>query len=469
MLLERVEGYILKNGLILPGDTVIVGFSGGPDSLCLSDLLRRLSGRYGWRIILAHFDHQLRGEDSREDARFCREWAVSKGMDFRTVARDIADEARISGESTELAARRCRYAFFAQIQSETGAQRIALGHHQDDQAETVLMRLIRGTGIDGLAGMRPMRRDGVIRPLLAEPRTEILRYCSQEALTPRVDHTNMENTYTRNGLRLEILPLLAERYNPRIAEALCRTAAQAAEDSDCLNHMADAFITKQGKAAAGYVELSVESLREQPAAIQKRVLRNSVRRVTGSAENLESEHLEQILKLLSASQTGKQTVFCGARIQRNYGVLTIREDKEKPVFEEVEIQAKPGVVKVFGGQFVLRMLTRQQWETSTNRGPGIIVIDAGSIRGSLRIRQRKSGDAMIPLGMKGFKKIKNMMIDLKIPRDIRDTIPVLCDAEKIIWVAGIRMDERVRVKPETEKLMEICWEVCCSPGSNMLE
>lgn len=469
MLLERVEGYILKNGLILPGNTVVIGFSGGPDSLCLSDILRRLSDKHGWRIILAHFDHQLRGEASREDARFCREWAQSKGLDFRTVARNIAAEARATGESTELAARRCRYAFFAQIQSETGAQRIALGHHQDDQAETVLMRLIRGTGVDGLAGMRPLRRDGVIRPLLAEPRSEIMEYCSQEVLTPRIDHTNMENRYTRNGLRLEVLPLLAERYNPRIAEALCRTAAQAAEDSDCLNQMADAFIAEQGRATSGYLELPAESLSEQPAAIQKRVLRNAVRRVMGSAENLESEHLEQIRKLLSPSQTGKQTLFCGARIQRNYEVLTIREDKAAPVFEEVKIRPAPSVVKAFGGRFVLRAVTRKQWETSMNRGPGIIVIDADAIQGSLCVRQRRPGDVMIPLGMKGFKKIKNVMIDLKIPRDIRDTVPVLCDAEKIIWIAGVRMDERVRVKPETKKLMEICWEVCCSPGSNMLE
>lgn len=469
MLLERVEGYILAKGLILPGNTVVVGFSGGPDSLCLADLLCRLSDRHGWRILLAHFDHQLRGEASRGDARFCEEWAASKGLEFRTASADIAKEAQESCESTELAARRFRYAFFSQLQAETGAARIALGHHQDDQAETVLMRLIRGTGIDGLAGMRPLRKDGVIRPLLAEPRSEIMKYCNEQSLVPCIDHTNMESLYTRNCLRLEVLPLLAERYNPRIAEALCRTATQAAEDSDCLNDIAEAFVTDFGKKNAGGLNLSIRALAEQPVSIRKRVLRNSVRIVTGSAENLESEHLEQLLKLLSMPQTGKHMVFCGVRFQRSYETLIIRKDLAASDFDEVDIPMKAGVFSAFGGTFTFRPLTRNSWEKHKNRGAGVIVIDADAVKGALKVRRRRPGDAMIPLGMKGFKKLKDMMIDLKVPRDARDTMPVLCDSEKIIWIAGIRMDERVRVKSETEKLMEICWEVCCSPGSNMLE
>lgn len=469
MLLERVEAYIQKNRLVLPGDTVIVGFSGGPDSLCLSDLLRRLSGRHGWRIVLAHFDHQLRGEASRDDAQFCKAWAKANGLDFRTVARDIAGEAMDRGESTELAARRCRYEFFAQIQKETGAQRIALGHHQDDQAETVLMRLIRGTGIDGLGGMRPMRRDGVIRPLLAESRKEILRYCESQSLDPRIDHTNLEALYTRNCLRLEVLPLLAERYNPRIAEALCRTAALAAEDSDCLNAMADGFVKEYGKKISEGLELPLPALKEQPAAILKRVLRNSLRRVTGSAENLESEHMEQILSLFSASHTGKSVTFCGARFLISYGTLIIQKDMPSQGFEEMELPLEAGSVRGFGGRFTLRPLKRNEWESRMDRGKNVVVIDADAVCGSLRVRCRCPGDAMIPLGMQSFKKLKELMIDQKIPRDSRDAIPVICDSEKIVWLAGIRMDERVRVKPETEKLIEICWEVCCSPGSNMLE
>ena len=163
MLLEQVESYIIKNHLILPGETVIVGFSGGPDSLCLSHLIWRLSGKHGWKLILAHFDHQLRGAASAEDALFCKNWAEARSLPFFMTVLDIHLEEQRHAESSELAARWCHYAFFTQVQLETGAQRIALGHHQDDQAETVLMRLIRGTGIDGLGGMRPLREDGHTR------------------------------------------------------------------------------------------------------------------------------------------------------------------------------------------------------------------------------------------------------------------------------------------------------------------
>lgn len=464
MFLERVETYILKHRLILLGETVLIGFSGGPDSLCLTHALWRLSGKYGWQLVLAHFDHQLRGVASEADAEFCRIWAESKGLPFYLAALDIRREAEARSESTELTARRCRYAFFRQVQVETGAQRIALGHHQDDQAETVLMRLIRGTGTDGLAGMRPRRQDGVIRPLLAESRATIHAYCEAEGLQPRIDHTNLESLYTRNGLRLEILPLLASRYNPRIAEALCRTASLAAQDSDCLNALAEKQLAEWGVQTEGMLELPLKKLGEAPEAIVRRVVRQGVRQLTGSTENLESEHLERILGLLVSPRTGKHVVFCGLRFAVSYDRLIISPIREADMPEEVEIPFSAGTVAAFGGRITLRPVTAAAWRLSPDGGPDCIVVDRESVCGeTLWLRRRRSGDRMMPLGMQTLKKLKDVLIDAKIPRDRRDAVPVLWDGEKIVWVAGVRMDERVRVKDASEILMEIRWEVCCSP------
>lgn len=463
MLLKQVEAYIVKNRLILPEETVIIGFSGGPDSLCLSHLLWRLSEIHGWKLILAHFDHQLRGRLSQEDAAFCKAWAESMGIPFFSAAADILREARLHSESTELAARRCRYAFFRQLQADTGAKRIALGHHRDDQAETVLMRLIRGTGTDGLAGMRPLREDGVIRPLLAQSRQDILDYCEAEALAPRTDHTNLEDAYTRNALRLEVLPLLAARYNPGIAEALCRTAALAAEDSDCLNALARQQLSDWGTWQEAALELPVDRLVSAPAAIVKRMLRQGVRQIAGSAENLAAEHMERVLQLAHKAQTGKYVCFCGVRFTISYGKLVLSKVHEETQALEIPLPMAGGTVHGFGGRITVRRITPDDWRCQQDRGPGCIVIDEESLSGMLWVRKRQNGDRMIPLGMSGFKKLKDLFIDQKIPREHRDRIPVVWDGDKIVWVAGIRMDERVRVKESSKILLEICWEVCCSP------
>ncbi len=463
MFAERVESYILKNRLILPGETVIVGFSGGPDSLSLAHLLWSLSRKHGWELILAHFDHQLRGAASREDAEFCKAWADAKGVPFFMMAMDIGQEARMHSESTELAARRCRYAFFRQVQLETGARRIALGHHRDDQAETVLMRLIRGTGTDGLAGMRPQREDGVIRPLLAESRQAILDYCASESLEARIDHTNFEEVYTRNGLRLEVLPLLAARYNPNIAEVLCRTAVLAGEDSDCLNGIAEKNLSEWGLWTGSTLQLPLCDLLTAPRAILKRLLRQSVRLIAGSVENLESGHLEQILRLLENSQTGKHIIFCGTRFAISYGNLVLSKEQAVILQEDAALPLEAGSVQAFGGRITLQPLSKEAWDARTDRGPHCIVVDREALCGPLRVRKRQNGDRMIPLGMETFKKLKDLMIDQKVPREVRDAVPIVCDDEKIVWAAGIRMDERVRVKDTSKILLEIRWEVCCSP------
>lgn len=473
MLLERVGTYIHKNRLIGEGDTVVIGFSGGPDSLCLAHLLERLAPRHRWRLVLAHFDHQLRGEASRQDAAFCRQWAADHGLEIHVGTADVPREAKLRGESTEQAARRCRYAFFQEVQSAVEGHRIALGHHRDDQAETVLMRLIRGTGTDGLAGMRPLRSDGVIRPLLAESRQAILEYCLNHDLTPCADETNLESLYTRNSLRLEVLPLLAERYNPKVAEALCRAADIAAEDSDCLNQLAEERLKAWAMQTEAGLELPLEQLGKAPAAIARRVIRQGVRRMAGSVRDLEAEHVDQILKLAAQGQTGKRVAFCGVRFTMGYGTLILTRDREEPTTRPLETELPlplaDGTVEAFDGRIVIRLLSREAWEAQGTPGSDRIVLDAETLKGELRVRRRRIGDRMMPLGMDCLKRLKNIFIDRKVPRNLRDRVPVFCDDEKIIWLAGVQMDERVRVTPASQRLVEISWEVCCSPDGNVLE
>lgn len=296
---QRTAAFARAHALWKDGDGIVIACSGGPDSLALADVLQRMQGMFHLRLVLAHFEHGIRGEASRDDARFVESWARGKGVPFELGAADIPSLAVVDGQSVETEARVRRYAFLERVREAYGFSAIATAHHADDQAETVLLHLLRGTGTAGLAGIRPKSRlqlagrDGkrpgagyLIRPFLGVTKKEIAAYCVWAGLHPRQDATNDEKDAMRNRVRLELLPAL-RRYNPQITEALGRLSEVAADDQAALDTWASRIALPP----------RVLELRRLPRAVARLVLRRYWREVTGSAQDLPLEAVNRVLHL----------------------------------------------------------------------------------------------------------------------------------------------------------------------------
>ena len=305
-LIERVFSFICQHGLVSREKLLVVGVSGGPDSVCLLHLLVGLKERLGISLHVAHLNHVLRGMESEADAQYVSELAERLGIGVTLEQRDVKSYQSEHGLSLEEAAREVRYHFFAEVASSVGTDRIALGHTADDQAETILMRLVRGSGVYGLQGMQPLTqwesladtRLMVVRPLLEVSRKEVEAYCQQHALTPRIDSSNLSSSYFRNRIRNELMPLL-QSYNPRINEALLRTADSLAVDLSFLEQQVSQIWDKVVREGGEAIILNAKELIPLHPALQRYLLREAVRRLLGNLKDIEWRHIEKMMEALS--------------------------------------------------------------------------------------------------------------------------------------------------------------------------
>jgi len=315
-LAERVLGFIGQHHLVLPQGTLVVGVSGGPDSVCLAHLLVGLKDRLGVGIHLAHLNHLLRDAESEADADYVSELARRLGVDATLERRDVRSYQTMHCLTLEEAARQVRYQFLAEVAGKAGAGRIAVGHTADDQTETILMRLLRGTGALGLAGMQPLtewdslggqRGLKIVRPLLEVSRKEVEAYCQRHGLAPRRDSSNLSKVHLRNRLRCELLPLL-RRYNPRIDEALLRMADTLTSDLDFLEQQVsrvwDGVVSEEEKA----VVLKAAELKSLHPALQRHLFRLVLKRLLGDLEDIEWKHIEKMRQALDLPK-GKRLVL----------------------------------------------------------------------------------------------------------------------------------------------------------------
>ena len=327
-ILEKIKDTIKKYNMIEPGDGVVVGLSGGPDSVCLFHSLCSLRKELEIGDITAvHINHGLRGEESDGDEESARALAESLDTDFVSFKYDVNKIAAETGEGTEEVGRRLRYGAFENIRRRKGAARIAVAHNRNDQAETVMMRIMRGTGLKGLAGIDFIRADGVvIRPVLDLSRDEIERYCEENGLHPRIDSTNKEAIYTRNKIRLELLPMMKEKFNPNIVDALVRLSAQAREDEEHIMSEAIAYADGEEPRAHARWNKAESSLRldgftELHSAVAKRVIMLCALRA-GMEQNMSTVNLESALRLAENGAEGKETDLADGFYARvSYGKL----------------------------------------------------------------------------------------------------------------------------------------------------
>lgn len=325
----QVRKTIDDNGLISSGEKLVLGLSGGPDSLCLLHILADLRAVYGFELHALHLNHLMRGERAEEDAAWLTEHCKELGVPFKVVACDVNAKAEAEGICVEEAGRHARHDALDDYAAGIGGAKVVFAHNRDDQSETVLMRIMRGTGIHGLAAMEYMRKDGVIRPLLDTPRSEIEDYCSRKGLTPLWDSTNASLDYTRNRIRLQLIPQLEKEYNPSLKEGLSRLASSARDDDDYLNAEAHLMYRMlEPTVTPNVVSMSSKFLASLHPAIFQRIIRKAFSEID-LTEDIASVHINSLRSVIAAGAGGKLVEFPGgytAKLLR--GVVTLTRPEQ---------------------------------------------------------------------------------------------------------------------------------------------
>ncbi|MBX3175752.1 MAG: tRNA lysidine(34) synthetase TilS [Candidatus Hydrogenedentes bacterium] len=437
------------DALLAPGERALVAVSGGADSVALLHLTHR-AGRAGGVL---HFDHQTRGGASAEDAAFVRDLAASLDLPFHFDSRSVAELAAAQGASFEMAARDLRYGFFEEAARTAGLSAVATGHHADDQAETVLMRLLRGASPSGLAGIPPSRnRHGVrfIRPLLECPRDTILAWLRAEGLPWREDTSNTDPRYTRNRIRHELLPLLARDYNPAIAEALQRLAQLQRQDDALLERLTDAA-REQCLDATG--RLLRAPFRDTDPALQYRLIAACIQEIGGDAS---FEGVQQAVEALQSAPAGIQIDLGHDRslfLAADHAVMALPQQARDPLRLILPV---PGVADGLGRRFQARILEARPAEPLARYcHPGRQVFDAAALGDALIIRTRRPGDRFQPLGLAGSRKLKDVFNTLGLTQPERDAQLLFESNGEIVWIPGHTISHNVAVTAATRRLLEV--------------
>jgi len=459
-IIRNVKTTVSRYRMIEPGDRLVVAVSGGADSVCLLDVLHRLEGALGITLTVAHFDHGLRPDADEQETAFVRELAASFHLDLVIMKADPPLDP--GSASLEENARESRYRFLREVKEGCGAQKIATGHTLNDQAETVLMRLLRGSGPTGLSGIRRVRKDGVIRPLIELSREEVLSYLHQRRLDHVTDASNLEPAYLRNRIRLNLLPQL-ETYQPRIVEILGRTADIAREDNRWLNAQARTWIVEWSQTTPGN-EISIPTSRfsELPEALKNHGVREALRTVAGSLRQISLAHIEAIKRLASSERPqARVTLPDGLLVRRVYDRLIFSKGGSPPADSYCIFIERIGTFHIDALGWALTLEEMEPGGSPQNLEvvPWTASFDADRIAFPLLLRNFRPGDRLVPLGMKGHKKLKNLFVDMKIPANVRTHIPILAQGDQLIWVCGLRMDDRFKVTSSTRRVLRASLDV----------
>ncbi|MEW6081771.1 MAG: tRNA lysidine(34) synthetase TilS [Bacillota bacterium] len=466
MLLQEVKRTVDSHRMLETGTAVVVGVSGGPDSVALLHVLASLREQYDLSLHTAHLNHLMRGEEAKEDANYVRHLATSLGAGFTACERDIRRMARDEGLSEEQVGRRERYKMYLEVAASLGASRVALGHNRDDQAETVLMRFLRGAGVEGLSGIPPARDLApgvrVIRPLINVPRHEIQAYCRLNGLATRFDSTNLDPGYLRNRLRHEILPFLEKELNPGLRQVLARTAEVCREDADYLGRRAEEALSRvMLEPGDDELRLSAGDLREMMPALRRRVLRAAIEEACGGLQGICFSHIADIDRLITLGGTGQRLHLPGGvTASLDYGDLTLAPGRgafAPPFSREVKV---PGVTFLPEVDYVIetsvadRESVRAEMERAWSANVAFrSYFDYNKVVLPLRARSRLPGDSFRPLGLGGTKKVKDFFISEKVPRNLRGRVPLLVSGEEIAWIVGLRLSEVFKVTGNTKTVL----------------
>jgi len=451
-VLDTLRKTIAKHQMLLPGETVLVAVSGGADSVCLLHALNSLKKEYKLQLAAAHLNHGIRGQEAERDVKFVKKLCKSWHIPCYQKTEDIPVLAGSLGVSEETAGRLARYQFFRELKEELKLDKIATAHNQDDQAETVLMRMIRGSGLDGLSGIRYVRVDGVIRPLLDVPRSMIEGYIKENALSYVTDSTNQSDAYTRNKIRHQLLPLLKEEFNPNIIGALSSMAQNMAEDGDFIQGYTGRLYRRINSPLPSKkpVILDIETMKLLDTSIQTRVLRLAVQDAMGRDYRLERCHMDAVLELLDKETGTSVNLPKGLVVAVRYGWLAFEKEEEQPKAFAGGIQYEVELGRVYDLGEQQLSLTLEELPVALREGQ--MLLDYDKVKElPLEIRTRRQGDRIAVFRDGRERKLKDFMIDEKIPVKERDRIPLLCSENKVLAVIGYRIAEPYKKDKETKR------------------
>ena len=458
---DKVEAFMKQHNMLVPGEHILIGFSGGADSVCLFYILQALAKEYKLKLTAVHVEHGIRGQEALEDAEFVEELCIKEGIDCYVEHVSIPTIVKETGLSEEEAGRKVRYECFDQIAKQVGADKIAVAHHKNDVAETMLFHLCRGTGLAGLCALSPVRGK-LIRPLLAVDREEIESFLRNENITYRTDRTNEETEYTRNYLRKEVLPLLL-RINPKAVEHM-------AQASMLLEGVKDVVGGVVQEASVKYVEKQDESIFVKKDLFAREceytvtgVLHNVIEELAGSKKDIHYKHVNSVAQLRDMQVGKKINLPYHLVAEKEYDGVRILKDVTEVVkedaSEEMEIILNiPGQTMLWDGRSVhTRVFSAKDVKDIKNFPDNAYTkwFDYDIIDEYISMRYRRSGDYMVIDAAGGTKKMKDLFINEKIPQKERDRVLLFLNGQQVLWAENVRMGEFGKINSNTEWILEI--------------
>jgi tRNA(Ile)-lysidine synthase len=455
---SRFKDFIEKNNLLNNCKSLLIAVSGGPDSLAMLNLFYKLSDDFEIKIAAAHLDHMFR-EESSVEADFVEKFARDKGIEFFRKSENLPELIKAKNISAEAAARKVRFNFFSEIMNKYNYDLLALAHHRDDQAETVLLNLFRGSGLKGLSGIQPevkVDKLKIIHPMLCFSKEEILAYCQKVNLKPRFDSSNEENIYSRNVIRNKIFPIVENKINENARKVIARSSNIIAAEDQFIGQLAlkkyKEILIEENSVK---IIIDFNKFKNIDQVLQRRIYRIIYNKINNNLDDLYFDHILEIEKLIDDDQTGRGIdIASEIRVEISYSnliffkkeILNIdnQEDIEIKLEQEIQIDKKRSISSA--------VIAKKDFSFVDNSCRS--AFDFNKLNFPLKIRRRKPGDKFIPLGMEGHKKVKDILIDEKVPKYLRGEVPLIVDAaDNIIWLAPYRISDDYKINKETDKIL----------------
>ncbi len=454
---NTVKCNIIEKKLINSGDNVLIALSGGPDSVFLFHNLRILRETLSFNLYASHINHMYRGQDALYDEEFARDLCDKYGIKLFVKRKNATEYAKDLKVTEEEAGRILRYSFFEENLNQVGGGKVAVAHNLNDQAETVLQRIIRGTGIDGLSAMTFIK-DNIIRPMLNVSKDEILTYLHENNYEYCIDITNTQDIYGRNKIRLNLIPYLEGNFNPSIQNSLYRMSEAMERDKKIIEKYVEGKFSEVLKEKTeNRLVLDLNILKSLDIGEAGRVIRRGIEELKGNTVNVEMKHIDNAIGLICTGKTGKQIDLTeGFTIAISYDNFIINKSVEKVSdFEYNIVLNKLNFINEVNKSLFLNVENIEDIEAVNTEGKEILYFDYDRVKGNLKVRNRRPGDVIIPSGMRGSKKIKDIFIDLKIPKEERDKKLILADDENILWLEGYRINEKYKVSAVSKKILKV--------------
>jgi tRNA(Ile)-lysidine synthase len=472
-LIQSVEKTLFEFRMLQSKDKVLVAVSGGPDSVALLHVLLALQTKFDIQLGVGHLDHGLRPSAAGKDAAFVATLSNKAGLPSHVETADVRGLHHQQKGSLEALGRKARYHFFDRIARKFGYNKIALGHHADDNAELILMNLFRGSGLLGLSGIPPVRDHRFIRPLIEQPREHLMNFLQDIRANFVLDATNKDLRFLRNRIRHELMPGLVHRYNPNLVDTLNRTAAIFRAEEDWLTQTSERVFNTLAVSDAHDVRMPVSNLLENHVAIQRRTIRRAIEHIKGNLKSVTLQHIDAVLRLCRERSSNQYLRLPGglAAQAQPEGYLRISGTSSLPAFRPNPRTATTPIYKVslphpdkntrtvtikeLGATLVMGCIPLESIGKLTSAGQHTAFFDMDKLTFPLLLRNSRPGDRFVPLGMQGTQKVKDFFINNKIHREVRWKTPVLVSNNAIVWIVGHRIDERAKVTQQTRNVLKI--------------